>query len=108
MTCYDQSYLKTAIDIVNDVLARHWEETIGREPNWRYFDVGRTVNQPARRGYPMFAWTTQRDSNGKFQSFVWQPSQGGWIRKKTVSHSKRKAAKARALKMRNAYAGKKS
>lgn len=92
--------------INNDARLRGIFET--REPNWRYFDVGQTMNVPAKRGFPMFAWTTERDSNGKFHSFVWQPSKGGWNRKKSVTHSTRKAAKARALKLRNSYRNRKA
>jgi len=74
-----------------------------RELNWRYFHVGRSLKQPAKRGFPMFAWSTERDSSGKFLSWVWQPSGEDWVRTKTVSHSKRKNAKARALRLRDDY-----
>lgn len=73
-----------------------------RDMKWRYFHIGRSLDQPAKRGFPMFAWSTERDSDGKFLSWVWQPTGGEFHRKKTVSHSKRKNAKARALRMRDA------
>lgn len=78
-----------------------------RELKWRYVDVGRSLQQSAKRGFPMFVWSTERNSNGKFLSWVWQPRGEGWDRTKTVSHSKRKLAKGRALRMRDAYLQKK-
>jgi len=75
----------------------------GREPNWRYFHVGRSMDQAAKRGFPLFAWQTERTPDGKYLSWVWQPKGEGWDRVKTVTHSKRKAAKDRALRMRDSY-----
>ena len=74
-----------------------------REVGWRYFHVGRSIEQSAKRGFPMFAWSIERDPSGKFCSWVWKPNYEGWTRTKLVRHSKRKSAKARALKMRDTY-----
>ena len=100
--------------MVNPALTRQIEKVINsdavlrelfstREPNWRFFSTGRDFGQSAKRGFPMFAWETERGSDGKYHSWVWQPKGDGWDRKKPVAHSKRKTAKARALRMRDAY-----
>jgi len=73
---------------------------------WRYFNVGRTMALRAKRGYPMFAWSTERAGSapGVFQSWRWEPTRSGWIVRSQRTHRKRKDAKARALRMRDAYA----
>ncbi len=87
--------------INNDAVLRGLFEV--NEPGWRYFHVGKTLDSDPKRGFPMFAWSTERDRTGKFHSWVWQPDKNGWKRTKTVSHAKRKTAKARALRMRDKY-----
>ena len=79
-----------------------------RDMKWRYFHIGRSLDQPAKRGFPMFAWSTERNSDGKFLSWVWQPRGGEFHRTKTVSHSRRSGAKARALRLRDDYSAKAS
>lgn len=81
----------------------------GREPRWRYYNVGRSMNMPAKRGYPLFAWSTERAADGVgrpgvFQSWRWEPSRSGWIVRALRTHRKRNDAKARAGRMRAAYA----
>ena len=93
---------------IDEILTEDFTRMFGdlfqtREPGWRYFDVGRSMNQEAKRGFPMFAWEVERGPDGKYASWVWQPKGKGWDRKKSRPHVKRKDAKARALKMRNDY-----
>ena len=76
---------------------------LGREPRWRYFGIGRSLDQDPKRGFPAFAWSTERNPDGKFESWVYMPKGDHWLRRKVVLHSKRSAAKARALKLRDAY-----
>ena len=78
------------------------------ELSWRYFHIGRSLEQPAKKGFPMFAWSTERDAKGKFRSWVWHPKKDGWTLKGLRSHARRKDAKARALRMRDAFAEKAS
>ncbi len=83
----------------------------GREPRWRYYNVGRSMNRSSARGFPMFAWSTERagresDGLGVFQSWRWEPTRSGWIVRAQRTHRKRKDAKARARRMRDAYAAK--
>ncbi len=98
----DETFTQQLADIINgDARLAGLFET--REPNWRYFDVGRSMSKTAKRGFPMFAWETEKGADGKYSSWVWQPNANGWNRTKSVGHSKRKSAKARALKMRDSY-----
>jgi hypothetical protein len=89
-------------------LNQHFAELFGREPRYRYFQ---------RDGGPMFCWTVERDEDGKYLSFVYRPVGAGarsgtatrWelveaksSKWKQVKHAKRKAAKARALRLSRA------
>jgi len=48
------------------------------------------------RRYWSFCWSTNRNENGKFISYIETPA-GGWRR--VVEHRRRKAAKARAWRL---------
>jgi hypothetical protein len=82
------------------------EEAFGRQPRYNYFQRGNG---------PMFCWTVEKNpGDGKYASFVYKPIGKGarsgkatrWelVERKTVEHSKRKAAKARALRLYRAWA----
>jgi len=79
-----------------------------KEIPWRYFHLGRSLEQPSKVGFPMFAWSTERDRNGKFRSWVWHPLSDvdGWKTRGVKYHNKRKDAKSRALRMRDQLAEK--
>ncbi len=106
-------------DIINSdyaaqAIARIQAMTAPAEPRWRYFNVGRRMTQEPARGYPMYAWSTELADDGSgrlvYASWRWQPRNtgfaAGWVVRALRTHSKRKAAKARALKMRDAFAAK--
>lgn len=86
-------------------LNQHLAELFGREPRYCYFQRG---------SGPMFCWTVEKDEDGKYLSFVYRPVGKGarsgtatrWelveaksSKWKQVRHAKRKAAKARALRL---------
>ncbi len=79
-------------------------------PRWRYFNVGRSMHQSPKRTYPMFAWSTERADDGSgrlmFASWRWEPTGSGWAVRALRTHTKRKDAKARAERQRDAYAAK--
>lgn len=100
----DEKLTQELADIINSD-ARLAGLFTAREPNWRYFHLGRTMNQASKQGFPMFVWTVEKDLNGKYHSWMWQPDSNGWHAVSRVLHSKRKDAKARALKMRDSHSG---
>lgn len=70
-----------------DPVARPWRHT---RPHWAYFQ---------RADGPMFCWHTDRQSNGSWNSFVYERHSFGWTVTKgsITSHRLRREAKARAL-----------
>ena len=92
----------TAEQRIQKRLADFFEELNGRQPRWRYFEVGQTK----------FCWTTEPlPPDERYRSFVYQPegkgsrdARGGWRAQswkpvREVSHKTRRAAKARALRL---------
>jgi hypothetical protein len=91
---------------LNAMLSR----VFGPEPRYRYYQRGNG---------PMFCWTTEKNpGDGKYASFVYRPIGRGartgkaarWelvesnsSKWKLVEHSKRKTAKARALRLYQAW-----
>lgn len=90
---------------VTELLNRHLADLFGREPRYCYFQRGNGA---------MFCWTVEKGEDGKYVSFVYRPTGKGartgdassWelvetksSKWKQVRHAKRKAAKARALRL---------
>ena len=69
----------------------------GQPPRWRYVtpESGRSGYRPWRCG-----WTTEREPNGKFASFVYERwGDKTWRLSRKVSHRTRTAAKRRAQRL---------
>lgn len=81
-----------AMQILNRLVAQHLGN---HQPKWRCWTI------PKRGRYPMWrcGWTVERESNGKFASFIYVRTRKGWELKRKVSHSTRRAAKSRACRL---------
>lgn len=92
----------TTMDTARDELQEWFNERMAaiaeanRPPRFRYFQ---------KRNGPMFSWTTEK-FQGRYASFVHVPEGQDWFwldEDSISSHKLRKDAKARALKLYNAW-----
>ncbi|MDG6912652.1 MAG: hypothetical protein JRN35_06165 [Nitrososphaerota archaeon] len=90
-------------DILTRVRDEHGIDLSLPAPRWRRFPDGFSWRffgkLQLRRGVKAYCWSTTRNANGKFLSWVYQPrvGRGIWDFTHVREHVKRTDAKARAL-----------
>ena len=63
--------------------------------NYRYFEVPK---KGRRRAWEC-CWSTTRNANGRYLSWVFEKRKAGWVPVKLCEHRKRRDAKARAIRL---------
>jgi len=89
--------MERAMAELNDIVGSmgFWGKTI----TWRYTPVYVSKNRMYKYG-----WTTKRNSDGKFQSFVYKPvSKDKWIMTKVRDFNKRVSAERNAYRKAHAH-----
>lgn len=99
-----------AMDRLNELVGSVFQGIMyEKSPNWRKFPKGFRYSYFGRFelmcGIWAFCWSTTRNANGRYVSWVYMPNVGKktWEFKRKCEHRRMKDAKARALKLYNQH-----